>query len=267
MIINSVKNLKKRLQSYGPWAVVTGASSGIGQEMATCLAEAGFHLVLIARSEGVLRDMAQDLSHRFNTQSQVLALDLSDPHSYDAIVQSTEELDVGLLVYSAGFGDAGLFIEGDLPKQFQMMDVNCRMLMGLSHYFGKRFAQQKRGGIVLMSSLVGFQGVPQAAHYAATKAYVQSLAEGLHYELASYGVDVIASAPGPINSGFAKNANMNLTLAQKPSDVAKETLLALGRGITVRPGLLSKFLEFSLCFLPRRFRVQMMGLIMKGAAQ
>jgi uncharacterized protein len=267
MMMSNVKKFKKFHESYGPWAVVTGASSGIGQEMANCLAKAGFHMVLIARSEEILRDMAQDLSGRFNTQSRVLALDLSDERSYEEIATSTDDLDVGLLVYSAGFGDSGLFIDSDLPNQFQMVDVNCRMLMGVSHLFAKRFAQQRRGGMVLMSSLVGFQGVPHTAHYAATKAYVQSLAEGLHFELAPYGVDVIASAPGPIHSGFAKKANMNLTLAQKPSDVAEETLLALGRGITVRPGFLSKFLEFSLCFLPRRFRVQMMGLIMKGATQ
>jgi hypothetical protein len=115
-----------------------------------------------------------------------------------------------------------------------------------------------------MSSLVGFQGVPRAAHYAATKAYVQSLAEGLHHELMPLGVDVLASAPGPVHSGFAGSANMQMGLAQRPQDVVAATLTALGRRATVRPGWLSKVLEWSLKPLPRWGRVRMMGVVMGG---
>lgn len=103
---------------------------------------------------------------------------------------------------------------------------------------------------------MAFQGVPRAAHYAATKAYIQSLAEGLHVELAPLGVDVIASAPGPIHSGFAERANMQMGLALQPEEVAPGTLVALGRKMTVRPGWLSKFLETALT-LPRALRVRM----------
>jgi hypothetical protein len=106
--------------------------------------------------------------------------------------------------------------------------------------------------------------VPLSANYAATKAYIQSLAEGLHAELSPYGVDIIASAPGPIHSGFATHANMQMGLALKPETVAQGTLNALGRRTTVRPGWLSKFLEITLAALPRSGRVWAMGQVMKG---
>jgi uncharacterized protein len=134
----------------------------------------------------------------------------------------------------------------------------------LSHHFGNRFVQQRRGGLVLMSSLLAFQGVPRAAHYAATKAFVQTFAEGLRHELKPAGVDVLACAPGPINSGFGQRADMKMGMGQGPEVVARATLRALGRAGTVRPGWLSKLLEGSLMFLPRWGRVLVLERIMGG---
>jgi short-subunit dehydrogenase len=142
--------------------------------------------------------------------------------------------------------------------------VNCRAVAELSHVFGGRFARQRRGGLVLLSSLVAFQGVRRAANYAATKAWVQSFAEGLALELAPFGVDVLSSAPGPIRSGFGARADMKMSMALGPEAVATQSLAALPRGGTVRPGWLSKFLEWSLMFLPRWGRVRMMSLVMNG---
>lgn len=113
-----------------------------------------------------------------------------------------------------------------------------------------------------MSSLVAFQGVPRAANYAATKAYVQSLAEGVQQELRSLGVDVLAVAPGPVNSGFGARANMNISRAQTPQEVASGALKALGKSSLVRPGLLAKVLEFALTPLPRIGRVKIMAQVM-----
>ncbi|MEO1163110.1 MAG: SDR family NAD(P)-dependent oxidoreductase, partial [Chloroflexota bacterium] len=109
-----------------------------------------------------------------------------------------------------------------------------------------------------------FQGVPMSAHYAATKAYVQSLAEGLHLELASHGVDVLAVAPGPVASGFAEQADMQMGATVTPEAVAKGTLNALGKKITVRPGWLSLALESALALLPRWARARIMGQVMSG---
>ena len=253
-------------ERFGPWAVVTGASSGIGREFAHRLAEAGLNLVLVARRADVLAELSRELAAKHGIDARGLALDLARPDAHRSLADATDTLDVGLLVCSAGFGSSGPFIESNLDSETEMVDVNCRALMQQSHHFGSRFTARKRGGIILMSSLVAFQGVPGAANYAATKAYVQSLAEGLHHELAPLGVSVLASAPGPIQSGFAARARMTMGMAQTPRDVAQASLNALGGRTTVRPGWLAKGLELSLKTLPRWGRVRMMGVVMKGMA-
>ena len=252
---------------YGPWAVVTGASDGIGREMARRLAEAGLHLVLVARRRGVLDGLATELTARHGIETRVIAIDLAHEVAPATVATGTDDLDVGLLIAAAGFGTSGRLIDAPLARELEMVDVNCRALLALSLHFGQRFAARGRGGLVLMSSIVGFQGVPYAAHYAATKAYVQSLAEGLHGELAPLGVDVVASAPGPTHSGFAARAGMRLGMALTPRDVAQATLDALGSRTTVRPGWLSKFLAGALLPLPRPARVRVMGVLMRGMAR
>lgn len=249
---------------YGPWAVVTGASSGIGRALAERLAEAGLHVVLVARRAGALEELAAGLAARHGGTTRVIAADLGSPGGLDAVEAGTADLDVGLLVAAAGFGTSGAFLEADVGDELAMLDVNCRAVVAQSLHFGRRFTARGRGGIVLMSSLVGRQGVPRAAHYAATKAYVQTLAEGLHAELRPHGVDVLASAPGPVHSGFGARAGMRMGVALTAADVAGPTLAALGRRTTVAPGLLSKVLTWSLAPLPRSARVRVMGVIMRG---
>ena len=251
-------------ERYGPWAVITGASDGIGREFAGRLAEAGLNLVLAARRKGILEHVANRLARDHSVQVESVTVDLATSSGVDELVARTQHRDVGLLVASAGFGTSGPFVDAALDEELGMIDVNCRAVAALSHTFGRRFVDRKRGGIVLMSSLVAFQGVPRAANYAATKAYVQSFAEALRLELEPFGVDVIASAPGPIRSGFAARASMTMGLAQTPHDVAGPTLDALGRRGMVRPGWLSKLLEVALMFLPRRGRVRIMGVVMAG---
>lgn len=258
-------NLQKRLKNrYGSWAVVTGASSGIGHEIALRLAEAGLNLVLVARSQAVLEQMAKDLRDRYGIEVRSVVQDLTVERSLETIVAQTDDLDVGLLVAAAGFGTSGAFLNSRLEQEIEMLNANCRSLLELTWHFSHRFAQQRRGGIVLMSSIVGFQGMPFAAHYAATKAYVQTLAEALYVELAPVGVDVIASAPGPVNSGFGDRAGMKMGKVLSASEVAQGTLKALGRKSTVLPGFLSKLLTYSLIPLPRWARVQIMGGVMKS---
>jgi uncharacterized protein len=261
-------NWQRRLQTrYGTWAVVTGASSGIGYEMGLRLAEAGLNLVLVARSQAVLEQMAKDLGDRHKIDVRVVVMDLAAETGVETLATKTQDLDVGLLVAAAGFGTSGSFLQADLNQEMDMLNVNCRSLLGLTWYFSRRFAQQRRGGIVLMSSIVGFQGMPFAAHYAATKAYVQTLAEALYVELAPMGVDVIASAPGPTKSGFADRAGMNMGKALSAAEVAEGTLKALGRKSMVLPGFLSKLLTYSLVPLPRWARVRIMGGVMKSMTQ
>lgn len=249
---------------YGPWAVVTGASSGIGRAMALQLAEARLNLVLVARRRDVLEQMATDMAARYGADVRAVAADLALEAGTEAVERVTRDLDVGLLVAAAGFGTSGPFLDSALEAELEMLDVNCRAPLAMSLHFGRRFAVRRRGGIVLMGSIVGFQGTPLAANYAATKAYVQTLAEALHAELAPSGVDVISSAPGPTDSGFAARAGQRMGATVKPEDVARATLGALGRKVTVLPGALSKVLGYSLAPLPRGARVRIMGRVMGG---
>lgn len=249
---------------YGRWAVVTGASDGIGRACAEQLAHAGLDLVLVARRAPALGELAAQLAERHGVACRALALDLAEPAAVEQLLAGTAGLEVGLLIAAAGYGTSGPLIDSDPLVEAGMIDVNCRVPLMLARHFGRRFVAQRRGGIVLFSSLLAFQGVPRAANYAATKAYVQTLAEGLHRELAPHGVDVVASAPGPVHSGFAARANLRMGVALEPRAVARATLKALGRRVTVRPGWLSWGLEASLAPLPRALRVRILALVMAG---
>ena len=261
----TVRRPLSKWAKYGPWAVVTGASDGIGRACATELAAGGLNLILVARRECLLASLADSLRREHGIETKVLAMDLSSREGVGVILDQTAALDVGLLVAAAGFGTSGRFIDGDPAEEAAMLTVNCSAVTLLSFHFARQFAKRGGGGVVLFGSLVGWQGVPYSAHYAATKAYVQTLAEGLHVELAASKVDVLVSAPGPVSSGFADRAGMRMGAAVRPAEVARSTLAALGRGrTTVVPGALSKLLTYTLLPLPRAGRVRMMARIMKG---
>ncbi len=252
------------MSRYGPWAVVTGASDGIGRELALGAAARGLSVVVCARRRQALDELASRLETDFGVDVLVVDADLGTREGVAKLLETTSGLDVGLFAAAAGFGTSGDFLDGVLEDELGMIDVNCRAVAELSHAFGRRLVQRGLGGIVLFSSLVAFQGVPRAANYAATKAYVQSFAEALALELAPSGIDVLASAPGPVGSGFARRARMVMGSAATPRVVAEGTLNALGRSRVVRPGWLSKLLELSLATLPRAGRVRMMGVVMAG---
>ncbi|RIV23971.1 SDR family NAD(P)-dependent oxidoreductase [Fibrisoma montanum] len=259
---------KNRLrQQYGPWAVVTGASSGIGLELARLLADAGLQLVINARQIERLAPVAQQLRETYGIDVRMVAADVSAPGGVQQLIDDTDGLDVGLLVLSAGFGTSGLFLRSNLDEEINLLRVNAEAVLSLTHHFGRRFAAQHRGGIILLSSMVAFQGVPYAANYAASKAYVQSLAEALALELKPDGVDVLAAAPGPVRSGFEQRANMAMTMSLTPEQVGVPILRALGRQTTVLPGWLTKLLVYALRTVPRWGKVRIMQQVMGGMTQ
>ena len=204
------------------------------------------------------------MKNKFKVEILKITVDLSTEEGVQDLIQETQNLPIGLVVMSAGYGTSGLFLNNSIHAELNMLKLNCEALLTFTHHFGQIFAQKKKGGIVLLSSMVAFQGVPFSANYAATKAYVQSLAEALYVELKPYGVDVLAAAPGPVESGFGHRANMQMGMALKPSDVGVPILKALGRQSTVLPGFLTKFLVYSLMTLPRWGKVQIMKIVMGG---
>ena len=249
---------------YGPWAVVTGASSGIGEAIARHVAALGLHVVLVARSAERLEMIAAQLTRDQGVRTMVVSADLTTQSGLDRVTSATASLDVGLFVAAAGFGTSGEWTSAHLPVELAMLDVNCRAVLVHAHYFAQRLATRGHGGIVLLGSIVAHQGVPNAAHYSATKAYVQTFGEALHLELAAVGVDVLVSAPGPVHSGFAARAGMTMSAAVRPDEVARDTIRALGHRGTIVPGALSKLLTWSLALLPRWVRSRVMGSIMRG---
>jgi short-subunit dehydrogenase len=262
----SLNDKKRLLSQYGPWALVTGASSGIGKELALQLASAQIHLVLCATNADRLEATASEIQNAHKVEVKIIAADLGTPAGVAQLLAQTAGIPIGLAVLAAGYGTSGYFAQSQLPNELQMLRVNCEAVMQLTHHYSALFAAQRRGGIILFSSIVAFQGVPHSAHYAATKAYIQTLAEGIAAELKPLGVDVLSVAPGPVNTQFAQRAGMHMAQALHAADVATPILTALGRRTTVYPGYLSQLLHYGLSTLPRFARTFVMGKVMRSMA-
>ncbi|GAC1303196.1 MAG: SDR family oxidoreductase [Mucilaginibacter sp.] len=259
----SAKERQRLKNKYGDWAIVTGASSGIGLELAAQLADSGFNLILNARNEDRLKNAERQLK-RNNIQIKLVITDVSESEGVEKIIQAAKGLNVSLLINNAGSGTSGLFVDSSLHAEIKMLRVNCEAVLSLTHYFSQKFKQQRRGGIIFLSSLVAFQGVHYAANYAATKAYIQSFAEALAVELKPYQVDVLAAAPGPVKSGFGQQADMKMNNSIPPDKIGVPILKALGKQTVVIPGLLSKVLVYGLRTVPRFVKVKIMQQVMGG---
>ncbi|MCK6521762.1 SDR family NAD(P)-dependent oxidoreductase [Myxococcota bacterium] len=248
------------MPSPTPWAVLTGASSGIGRALAPKLAARGYGLVLVARDAEALGSLAATLA----VPTRILSLDLSAPDASARLGAETAELDVGLVVLNAGFGSAGPFLQADAAADQAQLAVNCASVLGACHVFAPRLVARRSGALVLVGSVLGFQGVPGQATYAATKAFVQALAEGLAPELGAKGVSVLCVAPGPTHTGFAARAGMRMGRADAAEDVAAEISTAIGRKGTQFPGLMAKLLRWGVLTLPRRLRTFIFGRAVAG---
>jgi hypothetical protein len=248
------------VERHGPWALVTGASSGIGEATALQLSERGLSVVLVARRHEALAAVAE----RMVTPTRVLALDLTEAGAIDALVEGTRDLDIGLVVHSAGFGLGGDHLDHPLDAQQQMLQLNCAALLDLVHAYTPGLIARGRGGLVLLSSALAFCGVPHASHYAATKAWVQTLGEGLAHELQPHGLDVLVVAPGPTDTPFFARAGMTASVTASPHAVASQIMRRLGDRTTLLPDLFAWAITWSLAMVPRWMRVRIMDRVMAG---
>lgn len=188
------------ITTHGPWALVTGASSGIGTEFARQLAGKGFHLVLVARRLELLETLAKELTSAHQIEVRCLKIDLSDADAAGQIIQACEELEIGLIVNNAGSGVPGDFSESDPLEEKKLLHLNCLTPMALTRGLLPGLLARNKGGVIFVSSLMGFQGVPYMANYSATKGFLLNLGEALHHELRDKGIDVLVLAPGATNT-------------------------------------------------------------------
>jgi uncharacterized protein len=246
---------------YGPFALVVGASAGLGEAFARALAARGLHLLLLARRQEALDVLALDLRKRHGVEVRVEAIDVGQADLGERAVRLAGGVEVGLLVYNAAHSVIGPFLEHPLVEQLRVIDVNCRGPLVLAHLFGQAMARRGRGGLVLMTSLAGSQGGPLLASYAASKAFNLVLAEGLWAELSERGVDVIACRAGATRTpGYAASHPKKSIRLMDPEPVVEETLRALGHRPSLVPGVLNRLAAFFLVrLLPRRLAVRVMG--------
>jgi short-subunit dehydrogenase len=256
-------------EQYGPWAIVTGASAGIGKSIATELASRGLNVVLVARRQSLLDELQVELSEDYGVQVRTIRADLTDPESISMIELLTSDLEVGLVVPNAGIELSGKFIESTLEDNERLLRLNAHAPMQLAKIFGARMAERGNGGILFISSLVAYQGTPYLAQYAASKAYILSLGEALHAEMKPHGVDVTVLSPGITNTDMPANMPINFDrmplFKQHPDRVARTGLNALGRKPTVVSGLLNKFYAWENRLLPRSTPVALFGFLIKQA--
>jgi len=256
--------MERMRATYGPWAVVAGASEGLGAEFARQLAAAGLNVVAVARRQELLDALAAELAAAHAVEVRTLALDLADREAPSRVRAATRDLEVGLLVYNAALSLIGPFLERDAADAERMLDVNARTPLLLVHAFGRDMSARGRGGVLLVSSLSALQGSPRIAVYAATKAFGLILGESLWAELRGRGVDVLAFCAGATRTpNYEASRPRRLSrlapAVMEPAAVVAEALAALGRGpsgVAGRGNRLGSLLLQRL--LPRRWAVGIM---------
>jgi short-subunit dehydrogenase len=252
------------------WVLITGASSGFGEEFARQYAAQGKSLVLVARRLDKLEALSAQLRERFAIDVIVEQVDLS---SIPAVIElhkrlSERKIVVDVLINNAGHGLQGPFLDQPLDRSLAMIDLDIASLTALTHVFAADMRVRKRGHILMVASLLSFQGVKNFAVYSAAKAYVLRFSDALHRELKSDGVIMTALCPGMSDTGFAQSARQTITPALKmvmmqPQPVVRAGIRALQAGrLSVVPGFGNKAMTVLTWATPRRFHQGLMARIM-----
>lgn len=247
-------------EKYGSWAVIAGASEGLGAEFARQLALRGLNLVLVARRADVLEHLRQDIA-LLGVHVRTVTADLARDNALSLVTVSTHDLEVGLLVYNAAFTPLGPFLEQSLADKLHAIDVNVRGPVSFAHHFGRAMAARKRGGVMLLSSLTAFGGTPYASTYGATKAFNLALAEGLWVELRASRVDVLSVCAGATATPNFLRATPNGAPGMlAPQAVVSNALHSLGRQPVTIPGLLNRVVSWVVRrWLSRRIAAVLVG--------
>jgi hypothetical protein len=236
---------KKR---FGPWALVTGASSGIGKEFAQQIAASGINIVLVARREDLLKEVGVEFSKRYGVEHRVVVLDVSREDFVRQLASATDDLDIGLVVSNAGTGNPGEFLKLDRQLLEETLRLNTMSHLDIAHYFGRKLAERRRGGLILVGAMGAENGIPCMANDGGAKAYVHSLGEALHYEFKPLGVYVTVLAAGVTNTAVLEKFALDpKTMPMKPMSVEQcvsEGLSGLVKNRSrIVPGRLNRILN------------------------
>lgn len=251
-------------QRYGPWALIAGASEGIGAAFAEQCAARGLSLVLVARRAEVLEETAERVRQRHGVEVVAAAADLGRDDVLEQLEAALAGREIGLLVYNACASTIGPFLDTSVASKLSSVDVNCRGPLLLLSALAPAMRERGRGGIVLMSSMSGLQGTAMVTTYAATKAFTQVLGEGLWEELGPHGVDVVVSVAGAVRTpnflAATPQHRQSDALPMVPDAVAADALARLGRGPVTVPGWINRGVVFLLQrVLGRRGAVRFMS--------
>lgn len=240
---------------YGPAALVTGASSGIGRSFAELLASKGLDLVVVARRALRLQELAARLEPQYGVKVTVFEADLSEPTAAQQILDASASVDIGLLVSNAGFGMKGAYDCGDPKAMAEMLMVNCNTPMLLAHGFVPRLRKRGSGGILFTSSVEGLLGCPYSTAYSASKGFMNSLGEGLWGELTPEGISVLTLCPGATDTEAPRLQGIDpamLRNVMSPDEVAKRALENLDNGPVYIPSEHYRASFDQLLSMPRR---------------
>jgi short-subunit dehydrogenase len=250
-------------ERYGEWALVTGASAGIGSEFARALGRDKVSCVLTARREDRLHALARDLEHTFGVATRVVAADLSEPRGADDLVAAVADLEISILVANAGYGAAGRFDKLDAERMRRMVQLNCVAPVVLASHLIPGMRRRGRGAVVLTGSIAGAQPLPFNAVYGATKAFDRSLGEALWAELHGSGVDVLVLEPGPTETEFQQVAGETAHPGESPARVVAVGLDALGRQPSVISGWVNWLQSNAIRLVPRSIVALLAGQVMR----
>ncbi len=254
-------------EKYGPWALVTGASSGLGAEFVNQLAARGVNVVLVARREQQMAALADGVRRNHGVKTRILPTDLTGRDACSHVEKQTSDLEIGLLVNNAGFGLSGAYADLDPDRMVNMTVLNCVVPVLFTSHYLPLMLDRGRGGLIFLASTAAYQATPYLGVYGATKAFNLLMGESLWKEYRTRGIDSLALSPGFTKTEFASVAHMKGASGLReatPGAVVALALKKLGRKPSVIHGLVNRMLNFTGRLVPRRAAIAVTSAMLKG---